>query len=1095
MSAPLSHGSICLAALCVPLSLPLRQPAVRAQDPEPANPAPLPVEIEAFPSEMERDGSFTLRLELRPTAARPRPEVLRVGLDLWEDELAVHEVDLDVDPTEWRPGAVLFRSVPLAIDEGVPLDAGDRIPVLLSLRDETGTVRAPANGELDGDGWSVVGEVAVAAFRGERGARRLATALAEVEALRKAGEAGEAWRRLAALYREAEDDGTKAGILAAARKVVRLDPPAPSEQERRILDARLRAEKVRYWRQIAGRAFDRGKLFTALLLLEAAGGTLAEGADEAVLGELDEAERAARDIDDVRERILNERSAAEERKVRGLIEQHGLSQSLLTEAEQLVENGEFAVGLELLRQLRRSDDDEVEARAWERIPLVEERFLDSPPPEQVEEARAAIEHPAWERTEVVPTHAFLLIGPRKLVRGIRADSWRNLDLAYLLVTDLFGRIPNPEGDRLTVYFKELWEFGGGVGGGKVIDVGRADPDPEEAVRVDTGLFYHELTHCVDDTLPVLGGFHEGLANLGAVYAHEGLGQAADAQHSFAGNLEAFRRDFLERDLEYWRIQNYGPSAGFFLSFVERYSERDREHDWRPLRRFFRDYREAPVRDGREAYAIRAIAHYLRRAFGPRAFDDLVEYGFPLREEDRRALSMEVAAFENGELDRFMEAYEEFPGSPLPRDLVARQLVLRGLRHGEQAERARRQLGIIDEWKTIGPFFARAADPGAVVFAPEREIDFEHSVLSLRATRDDDTTLEWRDPEPRNRATDRGDVVRLPSGWLRFDYQPYGQRDAAIYAVSSLTLDEETDGWLHVRADDEVTLFLGGERVGTYEGVGRNGSSHLGWRGPDVPLPDAMRFFVHLPAGRTKLLAKIRNRSGPAGLTVALSRSDGSPLAFTADAGLPAPDPALPPPPRWKRVTRIDHRSLRSKTDFAVGAFRAARKAFAGTSTEGEVGWRRFTVRPGFPKDSPSNLLWLKSRLTDGLSDLRLRLEIVAEQRPPKLLVTLQGEGGADGLSGWNLIVVPYGADRAMLRLERYDRLVAATDPLPLGAAEKDSRTLEIELVGTRLTVRLAGEVWFDHVPIRPISNRHRIGLATWGATPAIRSLELFRAQR
>ena len=38
---------------------------------------------------------------------------------------------------------------------------------------------------------------------------------------------------------------------------------------------------------------------------------------------------------------------------------------------------------------------------------------------------------------------------------------------------------------------------------------------------------------------------------------------------------------------------YQPSAGFFLHFVDKHSKKGSRHDWKPYRKFFREYRAAP----------------------------------------------------------------------------------------------------------------------------------------------------------------------------------------------------------------------------------------------------------------------------------------------------------------------------------------------------------------------------------------------------------------------------------------------------------------------------------------------------------------------
>jgi hypothetical protein len=149
-----------------------------------------------------------------------------------------------------------------------------------------------------------------------------------------------------------------------------------------------------------------------------------------------------------------------------------------------------------------------------------------------------------------------------------------------------------------------------------------------------------------------------------------------------------------------------------------------------------------------------------------------------------------------------------------------------------------------------------------------------------------------------------------------------------------------------------------------------------------------------------------------------------------------------------------------------------------------VAWRRFTVRPGFPKDSPSNLLWLNEKLTRDQLDLRLELDLVRGSRAPKLLLTIQGEGESDGLSGWSLIVLPSGSEHVSVRLERYDRLVYQSQALQLEAVE-GPRKLVFQALDDEVSVSLDSVQFLDRVPILPIAGKFRVGLATWGESPLI----------
>ena len=151
----------------------------------------------------------------------------------------------------------------------------------------------------------------------------------------------------------------------------------------------------------------------------------------------------------------------------------------------------------------------------------------------------------------------------------------------------------------------------------------------------------------------------------------------------------------------------------------------------------------------------------------------------------------------------------------------------------------------------------------------------------------------------------------------------------------------------------------------------------------------------------------------------------------------------------------------------------------------------FTVRPGFPKDSPSNLAWVKEKLTRDLREVRVQVTLTKSDRAPKLLLTLQGEGGEDGLSGWTFILLPHGKKEVSARLERYDRLVYQTEHLPLPEVE-ESRVLSVDLHDERFTASLDGLSLFDSLPLSSIAERHRIGIATWGEDPAIEKIELSR---
>ncbi|MFT7678189.1 MAG: hypothetical protein ACI8QC_002175 [Planctomycetota bacterium] len=1061
-----------------------------------ADPASVPVEVRGHVSGLDRLGKFSLQLSFVARERIGKDYKLRVAVDAWADDYSLTDVPFKSPTSRWKVGRSVQLDLSLDLPEEGYAKIGDEVLIFVTFVDLASGAATPLEYPTpDEDGYSEVESIRLPGFLGTQGEEELKGVIAEALQLKSKGDSRGAWLALEGGLRRAGDDDTKERFRDALLKVGEFQPAELSTEEKLIVASRISKEKIRYWRIIAGRMSSRGQLHGAMRLLERTGGALAEQADRAVIGALGDAKRTMQRVDDIAQRLIRELTPEQEALVKKLEDKLGFSAGLVKEAQARASRGEYPVALELMRRSHRSDDRDVRALAGELLPPMEVEWLALTPESEMEVVEAALGHPSWERTTTLATHAFLLIGPDKLLRGIPASSKLNFDIAYVFLTDLFGRKPNPNGDRVTVYFKELFDFGGGIGGGKIIDIGNAQSDPDKPVRVDTGLLYHELTHCIDDTRPIFAGFREGLANLGAAYAFEALDQDSDALHSFDSNLEQFQKYFIDRDLPYWRIQNYGPSAGFFLHFVDEYASLSKaRHDWSPLRRFFRAYRDAPVHDGREPYIVRGLAYYLVKAFGPRAFDDLVRFGFPLEERDRRAIGLEILAFDEGSYELFEGSNDSYPTSPLPRDRVGKELANTKSYGRQEASEARAAHGVISKWQTVGPFFTKRGDAGAIPFEPEWLIDFKQKVPALRSTKDANTVLIWREPTGTWERASNPAVTIDPGGWVKFDYEPYGQRDAAIYAVTSITLKESKELAVHVRADDDFSLFVDGVRIGAYRGRGRNGSStNASWRGPFKNLPDAQRFEIELAAGRHSVLVKIKNRSGPAGLILALSELDGSALDFREDT-----DPVTPRRAqrdvKWKRIARLDGRKLKSKAKTTVGAFKTQNKSLYGSDTDKGVEWRRFTVRPGFPKDSPSNLMWLKENVTDDILDVRLELEIVRESRAPKLLITIQGEGEKDGLSGWTLILVPVGSGHVSARLERYDRLVYETAALELGEGE-GPRELTFECLDDEVSVRLDALQIFDRVPILPIENRYRIGLATWGTQPGIAQFTISAAKR
>lgn len=1029
---------------------------------------PIQATAEIDTAELPTTGRAVLTLRFTPETAIDAPYAVRVELRSAGQQVQRRDHAPPTATTSWRPGEPFEYQLSLFFPLQ-PKTNGD-VDVLVGLLDPAdGKCHPPLSTATPRDGMAQVAEFRFPELPDAPDAAAVeATVASALERARTEPRA--AWDQLEFAFRRTDDYALKQTLQQALRKVGKMPPAELTFEERQIVQSRILDERARYLRQIAGRLFDRGQLFGALVLLDEVGGALQQDADRAVIGALDQARRATKDRDAIAEQVFA-LSDAQQQEVDRLAEQHtDQAERLKVGVAMAKDKARRAVARELVRTIEWTPELKPEAEAARRE--IERAWLADVPAAERAEADAALNHPSWARTGQRVSHRFVLIGPQDLLDDIPDDSLLLFDLAYLYQTDLFGRVPNPDGDRVTVYFKELWEFGGGIGGGKIIDVGRADPNAKK-LRVDGGLYYHELGHCVDDTRPIYGGMREGLADFAAAFCYHELGQVAQARAAIGAARRAFLADYLERDLEYWRIPNYGPSAGFFLHFISEYGKDGSRYQWQRYRRFFRDYRDSPVVDGRTPTLARAFAFHLVEAFGEDAFGDLMTFRWPLVADDLAAIRLEQAAADRRRGDDGGLADSEL--SPVPRDHMARTLV------GERAgpDDWSLELGVVLDWWVIGPFKKQGVDPHTYRFPPELEIDLGARYESIN------NNPTWRRPGPKPVTVD-------DSGWLRFHFSYMD--DSAIYALTHVEVEQATDAWFHLRCDDDATLFVDDQLVGKY--TGRNAG--LGpWRPHwQILMPDAMRFAVHLEPGRHKVLLKVRNRYGDSGCSLAVTRRNGTPLrGWQSDEEAPAKKFAAietPDGKRWRSALKLNlsRSGAHRKLDATVGGWRVRNKALEGTSTDRGVEWRKYTVRPGFPKDSPSNLAWLPEKATEDVDAFRLTIELEEGGSAPKLGVIFQGDGMRDALSGWTLLLQPRGDDRVLATLERYDREVYQSDVVPFDADPKKPTTLELLHFGKRLTVRLGNQTLFDQAPIRAIPDRHRIGITTWGSTPRLTEIEL-----
>ena len=477
---------------------------------------PARVDVTVFDSELSRTGSFSLELKFEPD------EELAVAYSIRLELRSGGNVILNRDhspapPTRmWKKGKEVRYEIEAAFPLEAPLGEGD-LEIWLGFYDaKTRATLSPLGFR---GGMARVATLARPAFAASVDTD---AAIAEARALKKEGKGPAAWNTLETTLRLAQDDPSKRKLAAEMIRIGDFAPPAATTVETGIVDARILDEKHRYWRLVAGWMYDRGEFAGALRLMEIVGGSIEEQAETAVIGAVDDAARATQDIERVEMALLKQISDEEKKIADAEIDKHGMSEKVLARAEEYVKQKRYPIARRILDDVAKTASGAVQVAADTRLAELEPMHLKHTPPEQQAKVDAAIDQEVWGRTAVAVSHRFIYIGPKDLVSTIPAESKRRFDVAYVYLTDFFGRKPNPGGDRVTVYFKELWNFGGATGGGTTINVGNASADAR-GTRVDTALYYHELTHCIDDFSPDFGGIHEGLANLGAAVGLEGVG--------------------------------------------------------------------------------------------------------------------------------------------------------------------------------------------------------------------------------------------------------------------------------------------------------------------------------------------------------------------------------------------------------------------------------------------------------------------------------------------------------------------------------------------------------------------------------------------
>jgi len=531
-----------------------------------------------------------------------------------------------------------------------------------------------------------------------------------------AKDVGAAIPKFFAAIRASIDYATKYAIRDEVLALPLVAPPPITLPEQTTVVARIAEERERDVSRKADGFEGRGWLHASRRLHIALIGL--EGVTDARRKEHEKA------IEKIEHRLCDEATEAERAESRAIEGDLAKPETAIAAARKVAEEGRPRVLLRVLRAVATSSipDGATRERAAKDAEALRTRMIEAISEEERSAAALVWDDPHWGQLGTALSQQFVYIGAKTFVDSIAPLDRRKLDLACVLLGDLVGRDMTADGQRLTVYYKERFDFGGGLASGKRIDIGK----PAIATPVADSLHYHELSHCVFDLGMVYPGFVEGIANFGAIFALDAMGRPVDADAAMRANRESYKADYLERRLAYFRIQPYQPSCGFLLTPLTAGDPRARQAEWRKYRHFFRMLRAHRVSEPRDAERIRRFAYHWGEIFGWTTLDEAMRARFPLSDEiktnvpeEEREWSETIERAEKYAFDGYAgQALEPLgmvenghPGTELA-DRAKYALARCRQELGDDAARDEiyAYLGVIAKWKICGPFYSRHLDP-------------------------------------------------------------------------------------------------------------------------------------------------------------------------------------------------------------------------------------------------------------------------------------------------------------------------------------------------------------------------------------------------
>jgi len=806
-------------------------------------------------------------------------------------------------------------------------------------------------------------------------------ALAKVEEAKQAlaiGDAATVWDASEAAILAAPDYATKFAARDLLFKAGPIDADELSDEEKARVQGCIGGERMRYYSELEP-ASEQGKIARVKLYYKTA--------EEYGMGtgNLADYEKMERDY-------LLSIGTKEAPDLEEMFRRGGFK-ALRKEADRAIAAGEFErtylVLYHFRMQMMTNPEKPTTMEAMDdEMQQIGRKILDAVPADEVKMLNDAVNHPAWGRIATHVTRHFIFIVPTEVATRITNDSAMRLDIAFTFEADFFNVSQAKYNERITVFLKELWGFGGGTGGGSTINIGYkwAAKTANPAV-VDSGLYTHELGHCMTGGYWYLfPGWVEGIACIAATMSEDCLGRHANADGSLARAIANGKKFFIDRNIPYWRSQNYDPSFAVMCGPLYKLPLVAGAFDWAKMRAAMRDFCAYPIRPSSLFEYAWAWAKSLEPYFGTDIYKYYANCRFPLDpktpmlvQDDMDFYFAEFAIARRKSLralEMLLDRIEEENPRSYFRQKVLYEIMFRAHAEGEAAleKEARTRLGLVQEALVLGPY----NDGNGILSVQEPELKIERA----REYHNYAHTTRWEQEE----CDETGFFSR------RTTYGGYWSG----YVLAYVNVPKETEAVVWVRSVVGYSVWINNrlvEKEPMYD--------HRAWNsGTDFSCHP-----IKLEAGWNKLLGRFNFYNGTGSMRMRITDPNGSPipgLTFSADDHeAECPKPMVPFAGR--PIFTDDFGQGFPGTKWQVGSGKFTAKSGRLYSDNGGAFKFRWVVVPVEKKKPDPAMAWIKNPAVDKLTDYRLELDTISlDGSPPILYITLDGSGDGDICSGVSL---------------------------------------------------------------------------------------------